>query len=101
MRVADEFRHSMSRSGLAKKLQPAKKALKRFTKTLKSKLHDLNHSKAVRKTESEWEYKKRTVSSFASTDLLFTVVSDLGLHNSFVRILKLIMLSSYMEVVLV
>ncbi|KAJ6430216.1 hypothetical protein OIU84_021592 [Salix udensis] len=38
----------MSRSGLAKKLQPAKKALKRFTKTLKSKLHDLNHSKAVR-----------------------------------------------------
>ncbi|KAB5545109.1 hypothetical protein DKX38_013221 [Salix brachista] len=48
MRVAEEFRHSMSRSGLAKKLQPAKKALKRFTKTLKSKLHDLNHSKAVR-----------------------------------------------------
>ncbi|KAL3582574.1 hypothetical protein D5086_016906 [Populus alba] len=38
----------MSRSRLAKKLQPAKKALKRFAKTLQSKLHDLNLSKAVK-----------------------------------------------------
>lgn len=38
----------MSRSSLAKKLQPAKKALKRFAAKLQSKLHNLNFSKAVR-----------------------------------------------------
>ncbi|CAK7327259.1 unnamed protein product [Dovyalis caffra] len=38
----------MSNSSLAKKLQPAKKALKRLTNALESKLHNLNFSKAVK-----------------------------------------------------
>ncbi|KAJ6431301.1 hypothetical protein OIU84_018733 [Salix udensis] len=35
-------------SSLAKKLQPANKASKRFTNTLESKLHDLNFPEAPR-----------------------------------------------------